>query len=314
MGPLYVVTAISNPRRYASRARLYREFASHISNAGAIHYTVEVAFGDRPFEIQSDGTDRFLRLRTSDEIWHKENALNLAINRLPAEAEYIAWVDADVHWARNDWAEETVHMLQHHQVVQMFSQSQDLYHDYTVVPDVSGGEQLPSMVRQALLGSAWPSSGNPYAKHPGHSGYAWAARREALDTLGGLIDFSILGANDHHMARGMLDNIDTSVNVRCSPGLKSMLHTWGERAKKLRRDIGFVNGLLLHNWHGPKRNRGYLTRWQILVKGQFDPHTDIQRDSQGLYNLTDDGSDRMRILRDDIRDYFQSRDEDSRSL
>ncbi len=35
------------------------------------------------------GNPRHLQLRTAHEIWHKENALNLMIQRLPAPTKYI---------------------------------------------------------------------------------------------------------------------------------------------------------------------------------------------------------------------------------
>lgn len=62
-----------------------------------------------------------LQLRTSHEIWLKENSLNLGFARLPPDWKYAAWIDADVTFARPDWACETVHQLQHNPVVQMWS-------------------------------------------------------------------------------------------------------------------------------------------------------------------------------------------------
>ena len=98
------------------------------------------------------------------------------------------------------------------------------------------GEQLPGMVYQhiqsGMYGKYAPiDPDNPYGSgtgrrsHPGHSGYAWAATRHALDILGGLIDWSVCGANDHHMARGLLGNILDSVNRGSSPAFKLIRRT-----------------------------------------------------------------------------------------
>src|SRR5438309_37497 len=106
---LHVVTAISNPVRYKSRYRLYHEFEKHMLDSGVKLWTIEMAFGDRPFEVTQAGNPQHFQVRGWTEVWHKENLLNLAIARLPADAEYIAWVDADVQFTRKDWAEETVH-------------------------------------------------------------------------------------------------------------------------------------------------------------------------------------------------------------
>lgn len=306
---LHVVTMISNPVRYASRYRLYKEFEARVLAAGATLWTVEVAFGERPHEVTSAANPQHLQLRTSSELWHKENALNLMIARLPSDWRYLAWVDADVQFTRPDWAMETVQQLQHYAIVQMFSECVDLASTHELVPASAGGEHLPGMFRQYVAGNSW---GNlPYSKHAGHCGYAYGIRRDAFDELGGLIDFSACGANDHHMARGLIGNILESVHGSSSPGFKAALQAWGQRAKALRGNVGFVPGLCLHYWHGSKKKRGYTDRWKILVDSQFDPATDLRRDWQGLYQLHDDGTPRMAKLRNDLRAYLRSRQEDA---
>ena len=65
-------------------------------------------------------------MRTRDELRHKENLINLGVARLPADWKYVAWVDADVQFARPDIVTETIQQLQHFGVVQMFSQATDL--------------------------------------------------------------------------------------------------------------------------------------------------------------------------------------------
>ncbi len=326
---LHVVTAIINPQRFRSRYELFSAFEKRVRDGGAILHVAEVAFGGRPFEVTDAANPNHLQLRTNTELWHKENALNLLISsaiRLYPEAKYFAWVDADVQFMRPDWAQETLHQLQHFHVVQMWSMCQDLSPSHEVVPYDDGGEQLPGMVYQAIqqgmygkYASATIDPNDPYGSknggnkrrfHPGHSGYAWAATREALDTVGGLIDWSVCGANDHHMARGLLGDIMQSVNPDASPAFKDSLKLWGERAEGLKPKVGYVPGLITHYWHGPKRNRQYLTRWKILNDSQFDPALDIKKDAQGLYQLTG----RNKKLTADLMAYFRQRNEDSVDL
>src|SRR4051812_17323789 len=117
---LHVVTAISNPERFRSRYNLYKNFEKHVTDAGGELTTVELAFGNRPYVITDANNPKDVQVRTSCQIWHKENLLNLGISRLPRNWEYVAWVDADIMFARPDWVEETLHQLQHFHVVQMF--------------------------------------------------------------------------------------------------------------------------------------------------------------------------------------------------
>lgn len=313
---LHVVTMISNPIRYRSRYNLYREFKQRVLAAGATLWTAEISFGERPHSITDCEDPQVLQLRTGYELWHKENALNLLIARLPRNWKYVAWIDADTMFTRPDWAVEAIHLLQHYAVIQMFSETADMGPDYTILPDTS---KTPGMIRQHAAGYEWggktphkfPYGGYPYGRHYGHCGFAWSARRDALEALGGLIDFSVCGANDHHMARGLLGDIGRSTNANTTCEFQKALAIWEARAKALRLNVGFMPGLLLHYWHGPKKNRQYQSRWNMLVEHRFNPYTDLKRDWQGLYQLHDDGTERMRKLRDDLRAYFRQRNEDA---
>jgi hypothetical protein len=301
--PLHVLTAITNPCRFKSRYNLFADFAKRVQDAGAVLHVAEAAFGERPHEIPwTNGTT--LQLRTSDEIWHKENLLNLLVQRLPADWKYCAWVDADVLFARPDWVGETIHQLQHYGVVQMFSQAFDLGPDETpfgTYPGFAASYHLGGC-DAAKLNNAW------------HPGYAWAWRRDALEAAGGFIDTAILGAADRHMAYALIGQGRASVNEALNANYIAAVLRWEERAKALRHNIGYVPGAVMHHWHGRKAARGYADRWKILIETQFDPINDLRRDAQGLYRLHDDGSDRMRTLRDDVRAYFRSRNEDGIEL
>jgi hypothetical protein len=306
---LHVVCAITNPARYRTRYELYKVFEKRMLDAGVTLWTAEGATGDRPHFITDANNPRHLQLRTPAEVWHKENLQNLLVQRLPHDWKYVACIDADVLFARPDWAVETIHQLQHHAVVQMFSECLDLGPTHGPVPFWNSKMTLPGMVTQfRKLGGVFGKK--PYGQDVGHCGYAWAYRREAWETFGGLIDWSPCGANDHHMARGLLSNIRESVDAAVSPGFIAALDQWGARAKAIRRNVGIVEGLLLHSWHGKKANRKYKDRWQILVQNKFDPRTDLKKDFQGVYQLADDGSDRLVRLRDDLRTYFRNRNED----
>ena len=314
---LYVITPVSNPVRFASRYKLYNEFAARMNAAGVNLYTVELAFGDRTFEVTKPYVQNNIQLRTSDEMWHKENMLNVAISRLPSDWEYVAWVDADVNFVRADWAEETVHQLQHFQVVQMWQNAIDMG------PTGEALSKFHSFMWCYSQGMEYnnPTSGEyppPYGKKDGiywHPGFAWAARREAVDALGGLLDRAILGAGDHHMALALIGKADVSVPGNMDKAYTNYIMDWQSHAERfVRRDVGYVPGTIMHSWHGKKRDRHYQDRWKILQRAQYDPMRDIKRDWQGVYQLVDDGTQRSIQLRNDLRGYFRSRNEDSVDL
>lgn len=121
------------------------------------------------------------------------------------------------------------------------------------------------------------------------------------------MDWAILGGADMfmwHMLSGTMRQWPWSLG---KDGVRK-LKIWQDRSDKyIKQKVGYINGLLLHYWHGNKKHRGYKDRGQILVDGKFNPEKDIYRDYQGLWQLRDDNI----LLRDGIRKYFQNRNEDS---
>lgn len=317
-GTLDVVAVVSNPVRYRSRYDLYRQFEAHALEAGARLTTVEMAYGGRPFEVTTPCNPRHVQLRSNFELWHKENLINLGLQRLPRDWRYAAWVDADIQFARHDWVQETLQQLQHHAVVQMWSHAQDLGPDHEPLD----GHAHLSFAHCYLQGFDWSTApAGPYGQYAGrppvgrpaahywHPGFAWAARRESLDALGGLIDWAVLGAGDHHMAKSLIGRGNEATPPGVTPRYLERLDRWQDRAERnVKRNIGVVPGLINHYFHGPKADRRYWDRWKILTANAFDPDEHLLYDTQGLLELSDSAPIG---LRDGIRKYFRQRNEDS---
>lgn len=275
--------------------------------------TVEIAYGDRPFEVTKSSDPMNIQLRSWEELWHKENMINIGIqhlSRMFTNWEYVAWIDADIEFVRKDWLQETVQQLQHHYMVQMWENAVDLS------PTGSTIATHYSFMSQYRQGKPYYYNVTPtYREHLWHPGYAWAARRSAIDKVGMLIDTAILGAGDNHMAHALVGRIDGTLAHGLHPNYVKILKIWQDRAERfIRRDVGYVSGTIIHDWHGKKKDRRYHDRWQILVKRQYNPETDLKRDNQGLYQLHDNGDIRSIELRDDIRAYFRARMEDSTDI
>lgn len=302
----YVIAVISNPVRYKSRVALFQKFQKEMIDAGVELIVVEQAYGERPFEVSHSSHPHHLQIRTTSEIWHKEAMINLGVNYLTTQIDpnwkYMAWIDADISFTRPDWVVETIHQLQHHDVVQMFQTAIDL------------GPKGEAFGRYE--GFAWAynegrfnSKTTKYTSF--HPGYAWAITRPAYEAVGGLIETAVLGAGDRHMAYGLVGMMKDSLNEGLHPNYAVSLLEWEKRAERyIQRDVGYVAGNIIHHWHGKKADRRYHDRWKILIENQFDPNMDLKRDSQGLLTL-DVISPRQMKLRDDIRKYFRARNEDS---
>lgn len=308
--PLYVVTVVFNPARYRTRWKLYEDFAKRCEESGAILYTCEVAYGDRKFVLTPPGNDpmRLLQLRTIHELWIKENAANLLIQRLPHDWEAVLCSDADITFVRDDWANEILHSLQRYQIVQPWSEAEDLtdcyehhqwHHSFVYSWQHNEPEPPDCSYYYGSLGK-----NKIFTFHPG---FAWAYRRSAIQALGGLIDIGILGSGDMHMAKSLIGRAESSIHPEIGGEYRAAVLRWQDRATEyIKQNIGYVCGRILHHWHGQKVKRRYKDRWRILVDSQFNPLTDIKRDWQGLWQL----SGNKPQLRDQLREYFSRRDED----
>lgn len=312
--PLYVITTIFNPVRFSSRWKHYKAFEKRVLDAGAHLVLIEATLGNRP--AISAGpvhqNHQVIHVSVKDEIWLKENLINVAIQHLPKDWKYVAWVDADLAFCRPDWVQETLQQLQHHPIVQMFSEVANLGPHHEVM---STGR---SFVATYLNCGKVEKKGDPdecymegiptNLEWMGAPGGAWAARRETIDCLGGLIDFVIMGSADYYMAIclvGYFELMSTSCYDR--EYVRDIQHWQDNALRCVDRNVGLVKGTVLHYWHGKFKNRGYDTRWQILAKYQFNPRTDLRKDGNGVYMLIG-GKWQMR---DELRHYFRQRNEDS---
>jgi hypothetical protein len=315
---LHVAACFSNPFRWRTRREICNDFRRHMSQSANVRlHMVELAYGNRPFEVTA-GCGDDIQLRTSSELWHKENLLNLAVRSFPTSWKYGAIIDADFHFTRHDWALEAVHQLQHYDWVQLFSSFTKLSGDDLGVGHRPIGTTNGFAYNYVQRGYALPAGfteggwrNGPYAgygsRDVGAPGGAWAFRRSAFDSVGGLLDRCILGSADWFMAFGLVGNPGHFNFVDgYTTHYREYIRAWQERAAKLERNIGYVDTHAIHHFHGKHAKRGYSTRDAILVTNQYSPVSDVSPDWQGVLQLNA-GKPR---LRDEIRRYFLSRTED----
>jgi hypothetical protein len=297
---LHVIVPINNYVMYSRRYELFWRFKELIEQIPLVElYVVEVAFGDRAFMCTESNNPKHLQLRTSDELWHKENSINLMVQRLPPDWQYVAWIDGDLEFVNKKMAEEAIQKLQHYKIVQLFQNVCNFGPNGEVISTYT------SFCSQYVNGKEWSKQAGYEFWHPG---FAWACTRTAWNEMGGLIDYAILGAADHHMALCLINKGRESVPGKVHPNYMSKVMQFQTRClRHIKLNIGYVTGTILHYWHGKFKDRKYIERWDILTENNFDPEVDIKRDWQGLYILEPDSY----MLRDGIRRYFRQRNEDS---
>ena len=309
---LHVVTCIANPMRWQSRIRLAKAFIEHMLDSGVTLTVVETAHGERPFEFADVPHIKHIPTRAATMAWSKESALNVGIRALPHDAKYICWADSDIEFRSRDWAVDTLHALQIQPVVQPWSEALDLG---------PHGEAMTvkSKEIQRSFGWVWRTygdvvvwwkkqqSGEIYA-YP-HPGYCWSSTMSWFNQVGGLLDFSGLGAADHQVALSIVGHVENAIHGLSSNAYKERVRAWGNRAFAITQGhVGYVNGRIEHGFHGVKEKRLYVERWDILNKYEFDPNTDLVLNRWGILEVSNNKPEMRRAF----EAYFAQRDEDSR--
>lgn len=143
-------------------------------------------------------------------------------------------------------------------------------------------------------------------------GLAWAHTRKAYEAVGGLLDIAVWGGGDWHMSHALIGKTENMMLGELHPNYKAIVMEWYNRCTKyVRRNVVTLEGSVLHAWHGKKTGRGYNAKHKLLAEIQFDPIRHLKRDSQGLWQLHDDGSESFIKLRDGMRGIAKDRNEDS---
>jgi hypothetical protein len=337
----WVITVLSNSVRFKRRYELYHPFAAMVESTGAKLITVECAFGDRVHMVTDSSNPRHVQLRTFEELWHKENMVNIGVRRamqLDPLVDKVAWIDADLKPMRaaRDWFEETWHELQHFKFVQMYEHFMDLDSNYSPLNGTSQSYMatyfqngmtgpIPNQHCKEHPNLCWHRHRHHrhhrHHKHPinpnsggnhwfGPPGGAWAADVKALNEIGMLPDKCILGSGDWHFAAAVTESMNPTDPEMINNKYTEYLLEYQTKCNRwIKRDVGVVRGGIFHDNHGAKVNRNYVGRKQILTLNDYDPEKDVKYDHQGLLQLETFTEKQIR-LRDEIRYYMRQRNED----
>lgn len=315
-GPLWVVTSFFNPTGSRNRLENYRAFRRNLQ---APLLTVELAApGSR--QLGDDDADILLSLDGEPFIWQKERLINLGVAALPAHVQFVAWVDCDVIFERDDWPDLAQSALEQD------SGLLHLFREAVHLPEADASTWTAETAGRAVAPLREPSLG--YAASEGRgaaalracydpasrrahgtvsaTGMALAARRESLSE--GLYDMAIVGGGDAIMmcaALGLLD--EDFIHRQANPFEFACIEAWAERAGRAGLFAPFraLDQKAYHLWHGELSNRKYGRRHQITAAAGFDPRRHLRRAANGTWAWAA-GQD---ALAQGVRDYFIERRE-----
>jgi len=292
---LYVVLPYFNFCGFKRRRDLFIQFVERYAKTPGLRLVVVEAMG--PAALGPLQVHEHIRLTSDSRVWLKENLINLGVKALPKDWKYVAWIDADLEFLNQNWVQETIRGLQRADVVQLWRTAVNLGpHGEAIKVDKSFAYMFVGS------GTDWVASDKYGFWHPG---YAWACTRTAFQKMGGLPDWAILGSGDRHLAMSLAGLGQTSCPGTIHENYKMMLKLYERGLKNFK--VSWVDGTIIHYWHGSFTDRKYRERWDILVQNSFDPFEDIGFTDEGLVQLTEKGQRFEKYL----DDYFMGRREDS---
>lgn len=309
---LWGITAYFNPAGYENKYRNFRTFRSSTRGQGLQLLTVELVLDGGPPVLQRDDADVHVVVRGDDAniLWQKEALLNIGLRHLPVECRYVAWLDADVLFANDDWIPRTCAALETFCVVQPYSRFVQLP---LGTDSPAGPEAAPGDDPEAEPSFGWGFSTHDRGWiHPyGRTGNAWAARRTVLDKHG-FYDKLILGDADSFMAYALIgwDRFLSWFADDFPPALITDYEKWAAGIfQDVRARVGHVEGDLYHLWHGRVTTRRYAERRQILKNNDYDPHRHIGKTTEGILEW----KTKNRLFKASVAEYFRQRREDERT-
>lgn len=284
IGNLHVITCFFNPCAYQRPLANYWRFREALK---APLHTIELLFGNQEPEIADAH-----HVRSNSVLWHKESLLNILLDRLPADVDAIAWIDADIIFQNPHWVEDTCKALERLAVVQPYEQS------FHLMPD-------GTLDRHKVSTGSLFQKGQKHWKNftISHPGFAWAARADWLREHK-FSDIHIIGGADTVMT-GAFTGRDTT-HCRLNPVYKDAFLKWAYPvARHVHRAFGYVPGDIHHLWHGHRSDRRYVLRWADLIN--YDPARDLCRQESGLWAWSPAADPTMVEA---VRMHFHSRNED----
>lgn len=289
-----------------------QRFSRRVRAQGLPLAVVELAFGDAPFRVPDAWADLVVRRRARAVMWQKERMLNVGLDALPPACRYVAWLDGDLLFEHDGWVADTRARLDDYPVVQPFERAAWLAEGATTaaadLPQGMGeGHEMHGFARRLADCADRAHTLTRFDLH-GHTGFAWAARRELL-ARHRFYDRAVLGGGDVIAAHAFAAD-GAYLRGRhwdaqdLTPLERRAIADWGRPvAEATGGRIGWTPGRVLHQFHGRTSGRGYVARKRILRDAHFDPHADIACDAAGCWDWASDKP----ALHAAVRAYFADR-------
>ena len=277
---------------------------------------VEGYYKDQQLPDYSTKIFKHIKLPLKHVLWVKENLINIGFSCLPSDWQYGSWIDRDVMFCNPNWALEAVEKLKEYDVIQPWKEFiyLDSNHNYNTVDKIQSPSDHLTAYSYGYMKESLDKgilAETDRKKYFGNPGQAWAISRRFYEKIGGLYEYNIAGGGDgvffNCLKEDKMEDLLTwywSLNFRF--GGQTLVDFHGKCAGA---KIGYVNGLILHYYHGSVERKNYNHRYSVLQDNNYNPIEDITKDSNGVLCFKNENTK----LEIDLLDYLITRKEDAQN-
>lgn len=298
---LWAITTYFNPTKSKLMLDNYRLFRA---NLGLDLLTIELSF-DGSFELSKTDATAIHQIKGNhlNLLWQKERLINIGLKLLPDSCEFVAWLDCDLIFENQNWIREAERILEKTAIIQLFDSVLYLQNGEQ---STTGSYKVPGSVFNTMATDPvlYPSVRGEQMETPGNPGIAWAAQRAVLESVE-LYDVAPIGGGDTLIFSAMFPDVFI-VRNRITIDEKHWLHyhDWSVRFnQKVKNNVSWLEGSILHLWHGDLIKRQYVERNKILQKHLFDLFVDIELDDNSCWQW----ASCKPKMHNEIKQYFFSR-------
>lgn len=269
--------------------RIYQNFLYIIQlfeNSNISYSVIELAYFDEPFFTQEK--ENYFHLRIDSILFHKENLLKIAINKLSSRYNKFCIMDGDIIFDDLNFYDNISILLDTYDIIQPFKKANWLSINMKDIIHTTGSSCYTSI--------------NETDDFP-HQGFVWALTLDTFKKIEHFFDLIPIGSNDTLLSAIIcniplhLTSIRKTLTIMCLNNL----------VEPLKLNYYYLDCTIFHLFHGPLRKRKYLERFDEFRKFINPEEEYVQRNENGLYEWTDDYKD---ILNNFMIEYFKSREDD----
>jgi hypothetical protein len=312
---LYIIIPYFNYYNNNFRISNLEKIISYYSNFNIKLIIAEgISKTSKPLKDFSDKAWKHIKYNIPQNIWLKENLINLTIkNHLPEDWQFVCWMDGDIIILDDNFVEKTINLLKQKDIIQMFDFCINRKYDKTKDGKINWwGNSLESgivkdfamrnnkiVLKESLLKDLnflWLKY-NKTTTYTIAVGYAWAINKNFYNQIEKLIDFNIVGGGDKIIASCIFQDIVNKEIITQEQGfppkneLNSILYSkeyglnlskYYDKFKNCKFD--YLNSTIIHLPHGDIFLKKYEYRHYILKNHNFNPSM-LQETSEGVLFL-----------------------------